>query len=149
VLYQVEPLAGYVDRATAQNRAMTRVLAVFGAGALGLSALGIFGVMSYAVTRRTREIGIRIALGAAPRNVMGWVGGQAMKLTVLGLVLGVAAAAVLTRVLGKALFEVSPLDPMTYVWVTVVLGATALLAAWLPARRALRVDPVKVLGDEG
>jgi ABC-type antimicrobial peptide transport system permease subunit len=80
---------------------------------------------------------------------MGWVGGQAMKLTVLGLVLGVAAAAVLTRVLGKALFEVSPLDPMTYVWVTVVLGATALLAAWLPARRALRVDPVKVLGDEG
>jgi ABC-type lipoprotein release transport system permease subunit len=64
-------------------------------------------------------------------------------------VLGVAAAAVLTRVLRKALFEVSPLDPMTYVWVTVVLGATALLAAWLPARRALRVDPVKVLGDEG
>jgi putative ABC transport system permease protein len=149
VLYQVEPLAGYVDRATAQNRAMTRVLAVFGAGALGLAALGIFGVMSYAVTRRTREIGIRIALGAAPRNVMGWVGGQAMKLTVLGLLLGVASAAALTRVLGKALFEVSPLDPMTYVWVTVVLGATALLAAWLPARRALRVDPVKVLGDEG
>jgi len=149
VLWQVEPLAGYVDRATAQSRAMTRVLAVFGAGALGLAALGIFGVMSYAVTRRTREIGIRIALGAAPRNVMGWVGGQAMKLTVLGLVLGVAAAAALTRVLGKALFEVSPLDLMTYVWVTVALGATALLAAWLPARRALKVDPVKVLGDEG
>ncbi|HJR34522.1 MAG TPA: ABC transporter permease [Gemmatimonadales bacterium] len=149
VLFQVEPLKGYVDRASAQNRAMTRVLAVFGAGALGLAALGIFGVMSYAVTRRTREIGIRIALGAAPRNVMGWVGGQAMKLTVLGLVLGVASAAGLTRVLGKALFEVSPLDPMTYVWVTVVLGATALLAAWLPARRALKVDPAKVLGDEG
>ena len=149
VLFQVEPLKGYVDRASAQNRAMTRVLAVFGAGALGLEALGIFGVMSYAVTRRTREIGIRIALGAAPRNVMGWVGGQAMKLTVLGLVLGVASAAGLTRVLGKALFEVSPLDPMTYVWVTVVLGATALLAAWLPARRALKVDPAKVLGDEG
>ena len=149
VLFQVEPLAGYVDRATARNRAMTRVLAVFGAGALGLAALGIFGVMSYAVTRRTREIGIRMALGAAPKNVMGWVSGQAMKLTAAGLVLGVVAAAALTRVLGKALFEVSPLDPLTYVWVTVVLGATALLAAWLPARRAVRVDPVKVLGDEG
>jgi predicted permease len=149
VLFQAEPLAGYVDRATARNRAMTRVLAVFGAGALGLAALGIFGVMSYAVTRRTREIGIRMALGAAPKNVMGWVGGQAMKLTVIGLVLGVGAAAALTRVLAKALFEVSPLDPTTYIWVTVLLGATAMAAAWLPARRAVRVDPVKVLGDEG
>jgi len=149
VLFQVEPLAGYVERATARNRAMSRVLAVFGAGALGLAALGIFGVMSYAVTRRTREIGIRIALGAAPGHVMGWVGGQALRLTVVGLVLGIGAAAALTRVLGKALFEVSPLDPATYGWVTVVLGATALLAAWLPARRAVRVDPVKVLGDEG
>jgi len=64
-------------------------------------------------------------------------------------VLGVGAAAALTRVLAKALFEVSPLDPMTYIWVTVVLGATAMAAAWLPARRAVRVDPVKVLGDEG
>jgi ABC-type antimicrobial peptide transport system permease subunit len=149
VLFQAEPLAGYVDRATARNRAMTRVLAVFGAAALGLAALGIFGVMSYAVTRRTREIGIRIALGAAPKDVMGWVGGQAMKLTLIGLVVGIGAAAALTRVLAKALFEVSPLDPITYVWVTGVLGATALLAAWLPARRAVKVDPVKVLGDEG
>ena len=149
VLYQVQPLAGYVDRASARNRAMTRVLAAFGAGALGLAALGIFGVMTYAVTRRTREIGIRVALGAAPGDVARWVGWRAVRLTALGTALGLLGSAGLTRVLGNALFEVSPLDPLTYLWVTGVLGLTALLAAWLPARRAARVDPVRVLGDEG
>ena len=149
VLYQVEPLAGYVQRASAPQRAMTRVLLGFAAGALGLAALGIFGVMAYAVARRTREIGIRMALGATPRDVMGWVGGRAARLTLAGLALGLVGAAGLTRVLGSALFEVSPLDPTVYLAVTAVLALTALLAAWLPARRAVRVDPVKVLGDEG
>jgi ABC-type antimicrobial peptide transport system permease subunit len=149
VLYQVQPLAGYVERATAQSRAMTRVLLGFATGALALAALGIFGVMAFAVARRTREIGIRVALGAAPRDVMQWVARRAARLTLAGLGLGLLGAAGLTRVLGTALFEVSPLDPAVYVAVTGVLAATALLAAWLPARRAVRVDPVTVLGDEG
>ena len=149
VLFQVQSLASYVERATAQSRAMTRVLLGFAAGALGLAALGIFGVMAYAVTRRTREIGIRVALGATPRDVIRWVGGRAVRLTLAGLGLGLLAAAGLTRVLGSALFEVSPLDPPVYLAVTGVLALTALLAAWLPARRAVKVDPVKVLGDEG
>lgn len=100
---------------------MTRVLGAFRAGALGLAGLGIFGVMTYMVTRRTREIGIRIALGAAG----------------------------FTRLLRTALFEVSLLEPEIYVWVVLVLGGTAMLAAWLPARRALRVDPVEALSEEG
>jgi predicted permease len=149
VLYQVQSLASYVERATAQSRAMTRVLLGFAAGALGLAALGIFGVMAYAVTRRTREIGIRVALGATPRDVIRWVGRRAARLTLAGLGLGLLGAAGLTRVLGSALFEVSPLDPPVYLTVTGVLALTALLAAWLPASRATRVDPVEVLGDEG
>ena len=147
-LWQVQPLEAYVDAATARSRAMTRMLSGFGAGALLLAALGIFGVMSYAVTRKTREIGIRVALGAAPRDVLRWVGGRALSLTGLGLLLGAAGAAALTRVLGKALFQVSPLDPLTYIWVMLVLGGVALLAAWLPARRAARVEPVTILNEE-
>ena len=146
-LWQVQPLQDYVAAATARSRAMTRLLSGFGAGALLLAALGIFGVMSYSVTRKTREIGIRVALGAAPRDVLRWVAGRALALTVTGLCFGVVAAALLTRVLRQALFEVSPLDPQTYIWVALVLGAVALLAAWLPARRAAGVDPVVVLND--
>jgi putative ABC transport system permease protein len=148
-LWQVQSLEGYVGRATARSRAMTRVLAAFAAAALGLSALGLFGVMSYAVRRRVREIGIRIALGAAPGDVRRWVGLRAARLTAVGLVAGVLGAVALTRLLSTALFEVSPLDPMTYVWVSVILVATSLLAAWLPTRRAMRVDPVRVMRDEG
>lgn len=148
-LWQVQPLEAYVDAATARSRAMARMLTGFGAGALLLAALGIFGVMSYAVTRKTKEIGIRVALGATPRDVLRWVGGRALGLTAVGLCGGAAVSAALTRVLRKALFQVSPLDPSTYIWVILVLGVAALLAAWIPARRATRVDPVAVLNEEG
>jgi predicted permease len=148
-LWQVQPLEAFVERATAQSRAMTRVLATFAAAALGLAALGIFGVMSYTVSRRSREIGIRMALGAAPRDVSRWIGGRALRLTALGLGLGVLGSLGLTRVLTRALFEVSPLDPVTYTGVVALLGGTAMLAAWLPARRGTRVDPVRVIRDDG
>jgi putative ABC transport system permease protein len=148
-LWQVQPLEAYVDAATARSRAMSRMLSGFGAGALLLAALGIFGVMSYAVTRKTKEIGIRVALGAAPRDVLRWVAGRALLLTGVGLCGGAVASALLTRVLRKALFEVSPLDASTYIWVALLLGFVALLAAWLPARRASRVDPVAALNEEG
>jgi putative ABC transport system permease protein len=144
----VRPLREFVAQAMATDQAMSRVLAAFGAAALALAALGIFGVMSYAVSRRTREIGIRMALGAAATDVFTWVGGNALRLTMIGVVLGVAAAMGLTRLLRRILFEVSPLDPVVFGAVALILSAVALLAAYLPARRATRVDPVTVLNVE-
>jgi putative ABC transport system permease protein len=147
-LSDVRPLHAYVDDALATNRAMARVLSVFGAGALALAALGIFGVMSYAVSRRTREIGIRMALGARRHDVLRWIGRRAAGLTVMGLVLGLLAAIGVTRVLSGMLFEVSPLDPVVLGVTTIVLCVVAMLAAYLPARRATDVDPVTVLNAE-
>ncbi len=145
---KTRPLDDYVGGAMAQSRAMTRVLAAFGASALALAGLGIFGVMSYMVARRTREIGIRIALGAAATDVTWWIGGRALRLTALGLLIGVLGAAGLTQVLRKALFEVNPLDPVTFGLGAAGLAAIAMAAALLPARRATRVDPVTVLADD-
>ncbi len=146
--FQVRPLEGYVDRATAASRALTRLLIGFGAGALGLAGLGIFGVVSYSVTRRTREIGIRMALGADAVRVIRWIGRGTLPLIVTGLALGAAAAAGLSRVLRRVLFEVSPLDLKVFAGGTLILIGTALLATWLPARRASRVDPALVMREE-
>ena len=121
------------------------VLSAFGVLALALAAIGLYGVVSYGVARRTREIGIRKALGAdGPRVVRLLVAGG-LKLVVAGGALGLALAVVATRLLGGLLFEVDALDPLTFVGVPLVLGAAALLAAWLPARRASRVSPVVAL----
>jgi putative ABC transport system permease protein len=143
------PLDSFVDHALAPSRAMTRVLATFGAAALALAALGIFGVMSYEVTRRRREIGIRMALGASSLDVMRWTGLRALRPTLLGVALGLCGAGALTRLLHKMLFEVSPLDPLVYGSTAAGLAGIALLAAYLPARRASRVDPATVLNDAG
>lgn len=147
-LFQVEPLAGYVEAELARPRAMTRVLAAFGAAAAALVALGIFGVMSYDVTRRTREIAIRMAVGAAARDVLQWVGMRALRLTAIGLALGLVAAALLMRYMARLLYDVHALDPASYGLAAAGLGLVALLAAGLPARRATRVDPVTVLNEE-
>ena len=121
------------------------VLSAFGVLALALAAVGLYGVVSYGVARRTREIGIRQALGAdGPRVVRLLVAGG-LKLVVIGGALGLALAVVATRLLGGLLFEVDALDPLTFVGVPFVLGVAALLAAWLPARRASRVSPVVTL----
>jgi putative ABC transport system permease protein len=141
-------LDDYVGGALAQSRAMTRVLTAFGATALGLAALGIFGVMSYMVARRTREIGIRIALGAAAADVTRWIGGRALQLTTLGMLIGLLGAGLLTRLLQRALFEVDPLDPMIFGAAALGLAMVAMIAALVPARRATRVDPVTVLADD-
>ncbi len=121
------------------------VLSAFGVLALALAAVGLYGVVSYGVARRTREIGIRKALGAdGPRVVRLLVAGG-LKLVAMGGALGLALAVVATRLLGGLLFEVDALDPLTFAGVPLVLGAAALLAAWLPARRASRVSPVVAL----
>lgn len=143
------PLSEYVAGDLSTSRAMGAVLGVFGALALVLSAVGIFGVMSYMVLRRTKEIGIRVALGAAPAQVAAWVARYGVRLAAVGIAAGLLGAAVLTRVLRGLLYEVGPLDPVLYALLSVVLLGVAALATYLPARRAARVDPVTALSQEG
>ena len=131
-----------------QPRVSMAVLVVFALLALVLAAIGIYGVMSYAIARRTREIGIRIALGAQPRDVRRLVIGEGMRPVVAGVALGVAGALALTRLMRSLLYDVSPSDPVTLAAVAILLTAVALLAAWLPARRATRVDALEALRSE-
>ncbi|HTC66396.1 MAG TPA: ABC transporter permease [Candidatus Acidoferrum sp.] len=121
------------------------LLALFGALALVLSAVGVYGVLSYSVNQQTREIGLRMAMGAQRSDVMRLILGQGLRLTVLGLGLGVLVALGLMRVLVSLLFDVRAYDPLTYTAVTLLLTAVALLACYIPARRAMRVDPMVAL----
>jgi putative ABC transport system permease protein len=148
-VFQIETLDAFVDQQLARSRAMAAVLGGFAAAALALAALGIFGVMSYAVLQRRREIGIRMALGADRARIVRVVGSQAVRLTLAGLVIGMVGAAALTRVLGAALYEVDPLDPGVLLRVAGLLALAALGAATLPTLRATRARPAEVLADEG
>jgi len=124
------------------------LLGILAGLAVALAAVGLYGVMAYVVTQRSQEIGVRVALGAEPRDILRLIVGQAMKLTAVGLAVGIALALGLTRFLESLLFAVSPTDPATFVGVTVVLLAVSIAACWIPARRAVRVDPVTSLRHE-
>jgi putative ABC transport system permease protein len=124
------------------------VVTAFGSIALMLAAIGIYGVMTFLVRQRTHEIGVRIALGASRGDVLRLVIGRVLRLTVIGLGLGLALAWTLGRWLGAFLFEITPTDAFAYVAGGVVLFAVALLAAYLPAARATRIDPVTALRVE-
>ncbi len=137
-----------MDRSVARPRFTMLLLGVFGAVALMLAAIGIYGIMSYAVKRRTREIGIRMALGGKPRDVMLLVVGQGMRLAVVGLVVGIAGGLAATRLMRRLLFGVSATDPLTFTAIALLLAAVALVASWLPARRAVRTDPTTALRTE-
>jgi len=144
----LEPLEAVVARSISQPRFYMLVLGIFATVALVLASIGIFGVVSYAVAQRTREMGIRIALGASRERVLRMVLGSAMRVAVIGVVAGLAAAIALSRTLDSLLFNLSSTDPMTYVAVGVGLSLVALLASYLPAARATRVDPVVALRAE-
>jgi predicted permease len=137
-----------VGDAVARPRLLTVLLGLFGAMGLILGALGIYGVLAYLVSQRTREIGVRLALGARPRDVLGMVVGRGLRLAGLGVAIGLAASLVLTRLMQGVLYGVTPTDPLTFSGVAVALLAVAGFASWLPARRATRVDPLVALRAE-
>ncbi|PYR75493.1 MAG: hypothetical protein DMF86_15110 [Acidobacteria bacterium] len=137
-----------VSRSISQPRFYMTLLAVFAAVALALAAIGIFGVLSYAVAQRTREIGIRMALGAASDRVLRLVVGRALALTGIAIVIGAIGATALARLLGALLFGVGPADPATFAAAAATLALVGALAAYLPARRAARIDPVRALAEE-
>jgi len=137
-----------VGDAVARPRLLTVLLGLFGAMGLILGALGIYGVLAYLVSQRTREIGVRLALGARPRDVLGMVVGRGLRLAGLGVAIGLAASLVLTRLMQGVLYGVTPTDPLTFSGVAVALLAVAAFASWLPARRATRVDPLVALRAE-
>jgi len=145
---QIHSLEQVIDRAAWRERFFTVLFTLFSALALLLAAVGLYGVLSYAVSLRAHEIGIRMALGASARQVQGMVLRQGLLLTSLGLLCGTLAALALTRLLGTQLFHVSPSDPTTFVTVTTVLLCVSAIAAFIPARRATQVDPVVALRDE-
>jgi predicted permease len=147
-VFDVTTQSQYIDRLLFQERLIARLSSFFGVLALILACVGLYGLLSYEVTRRTREIGIRMALGAGQRDVLGMVVGQGLALAVTGIAVGVAAAVGATRYLGSILYDVHPGDPVTLLVVAAILMVVALAACWIPARRATRVDPMVALRYE-
>jgi putative ABC transport system permease protein len=138
----------FLARALAAQRFNLWLLAIFAGAALLLAAAGLYGVMAYVVTARTREIGLRMALGAQTKDVLRLIVGQGMKLALLGMVVGLAASYALTRLMARLLFSVSATDPATFAFIVLLLTIVALLACYLPARRATRVNPIVALHNE-
>jgi predicted permease len=137
-----------VGDSIAARRFNVLLLAIFAGVALLLALAGIYGVQSYSVARRTSEIGIRVAIGASPDRVLKQIVSQGMRPAIVGIVLGLAGALALSRVMASLLFGIAPQDPITYVVVAFLLAAAALISCYLPALRALRVDPVTALRQE-
>jgi len=147
-VFSVLTMREYVGQATEQPRLNMTLLAAFGALALVLAAVGVYGVLSYLVGRRTQEIGIRLALGATRADVLRLVVGHGMALAAAGILIGLAGAWAITRLLGSLLYGISPHDPATFVAIAAALAAVAFAASYVPGRRAMRVDPMQALRCE-
>jgi putative ABC transport system permease protein len=144
----MRPGTALVEAAVAQPRFRMRLLGLFAGAAVGLAVLGLYGVMSFAVSQRRSEIGLRIALGAAPSGVVALMLRQAMLPVLIGMAAGLAGAALVTDVMRGLLFGVDPFDPATFAAVSLLLGTIAAVACYVPARRAASVDPVVALRAE-
>jgi putative ABC transport system permease protein len=147
-VFSVKTMEEYLSAAVAGPRFSTTLLSIFAGVALLLTIVGLYGVMSYSVAQRTNEIGIRLALGAQSRDVLLMVVKQGSALILLGLVIGLAGAYALTRLLASLLFGVTAKDPFTFAAVAVVLAVVALMAIYIPAWRATKVDPLDALRVE-
>jgi putative ABC transport system permease protein len=141
-------MEAFVSEAVARPRFNLVLLGLFGGLALLLSAAGIYGVMAYGVAQRKNELGLRLALGAQPHDVMNLILRQGLQLISVGLVLGLVSALALTRLMKSLLFGVSATDPLTFAMIALLLTFVALLACWIPARRATKVDPMVALRCE-
>jgi predicted permease len=148
VVYNVQTMNEVVSNSFAARRLSMLLLGVFAALALALACVGIYGVISNLVGQRTHEIGVRVALGAQPGDVLRLVIGQGALMALLGVVIGVGAALLLTRLMANQLFGVSPHDPLTFAAVAILLMIVSIAACYIPARRATRVDPVIALRCE-
>jgi putative ABC transport system permease protein len=147
-VWKVRTLEWLLQRSLGPQRFLLQLLGTFSALALLLASVGIYGVLSYAVTQRTREIGIRAALGATGADILRLVLKQGVKLSLLGLSLGLLAALPLTRLMKGMLFGVNTTDPLTFAGIALLLALVALMACWIPARRATKVDPLVALRCE-
>jgi putative ABC transport system permease protein len=147
-VFDIKTMDEYISATVAAPRFNTTLLVIFAVVALVLTIVGLYGVMSYAVVQRTNEIGIRMALGAQTRDVLRLIVGQGFKLVLLGLAIGLAGAFALMRVIASLLFGVTAKDPATFAAVAVLLTLVALLACYVPARRATRLDPLRALHYE-
>jgi predicted permease len=144
----IRTMDAIVDDELANRTQVLQLLGAFAALALVLAALGIYGVLSYVVSQRTREIGLRMAIGASQWDIVRAILGYSARLTAVGLMIGVAAAIAATRLLSTLLFGISPLDPRTFVAVAALLAAVAMFASYMPTRRAAAVDPLVALREE-
>jgi putative ABC transport system permease protein len=147
-VHSISSMDQIIARSVADRRFALQLLGVFAGVALLLAAIGIYGVMSYSAAQRAHEIGVRIALGAQRIHILRMAIGEGMRLVAIGLAFGLAGAAALTRFVRAMLFNVSPFDPTTFTAISAVLAAVALLACYIPARRATRVDPLTALREE-
>ena len=147
-MWKIRTVEFLVNRSTADRKFLMALMGIFAAVALVLTIVGLYGVISYLVNQRTQEIGIRMALGAQMRDILGMVLKQGMVLVLIGVALGLAAAWILTRLMSRLLYQVSATDPLTFVGISVLLVSVALLACYIPARRATKVDPLVALRYE-
>ena len=147
-LYNVRTMEQRVDESLARRRFSMLLLTLFACLALGLAAIGIYGVIAFLVSQSTREVGIRLTLGAQQREVRGMFIRQGLVLTAIGIAIGLGAAVAVMRLMTTLLFHVSPVDPLTYVIVALVLMTATLLASYVPARRISRVDPAVAMRAE-
>jgi predicted permease len=147
-VHSISSMDQIIARSVADRRFGLELLGVFAAVALLLAAIGIYGVMSYAFSQRTNEVGIRMALGAQRRDILRMALGEGMRIVVIGLASGLVGAATMTRVFRSMLFEAGPADPMTFLSVAAILAGVALFACYIPAQRATRVDPLTSLREE-
>ncbi len=147
-MFGITRLSDYLDSSLAPRRFQMLLLTAFAVTALLLAVIGLYGVTSFLVSQRTREIGLRVALGAQPAQIFAQVFRQGAWMTGLGIVAGLAAAAALSKGIASLLFGVAPLDPITFAAVPAILAAISAAAIWSPAHRATRVDPVEALRQE-